>query len=534
MTLAQIYSSLNNTTLLDSIDTSFSDKNAFLNSKLICNKEDKKEKMLNLIERAYEKLKPSKIQTNSFIDVFYVFNREESFNVDHSSNSINCKVYSVFPNCNFEIKQIKNLPLSNTQLNKYLVNKVAEMPGDKSMYKSGFFAMSQCHRLIALKDDTTVSMKNSQSLKQILFGIWINLKEESPSPKKIDLDNMFEKHKQLIYERCFNFVQLTSKIDTVYSPSPDQGVFLLVIFYKDMQCHYEVKMYPNEEEKMNDDTCKLLSNFSSNWIISKSKYCLNKQTTLDIDLSQEIFNSRILAMTDYLEKKTGINQKSFLTKSTNTNRLTNSKISGFGNYQDNLDGIFEDTLEIGDNDYYNLPLMMPKKSNNDLTSKNYTKKKTNEVSVASTNSHSYKQSMNSIGKNSNQNSNELIAIDKTYNTVMEQGENIKSLENQVNKLELGIKNVLEMIKNMDNKKETTTSSNFNLGISNSFKRSKNSHNNRYHTTQREEPKQKVIDNDLSLDTSSKVDYTKIGDKSFRIPKIVYQANLIYSEEEDEV
>ena len=47
--------------------------------------------------------------------------------------------------------------------------------------------MSQNHRLIALKDDLKEcgDINKSQSLKEIIFGIWLNLKEEKPSPKKV-------------------------------------------------------------------------------------------------------------------------------------------------------------------------------------------------------------------------------------------------------------------------------------------------------------------------------------------------------------
>ena len=46
--------------------------------------------------------------------------------------------------------------------------------------------MSQNHRLIALTDDIKENkgMKNSINLKQIIFGIWLNFKEEKPTPKK--------------------------------------------------------------------------------------------------------------------------------------------------------------------------------------------------------------------------------------------------------------------------------------------------------------------------------------------------------------
>ena len=68
----------------------------------------------------------------------------------------------------------------------------------------------------------------------------INLNKEKPTPKKTDLDFLFNKYKLLIYKECFKFIPLSNNIETIYSPSPDENIFLLVIFYKGMQCHYKV------------------------------------------------------------------------------------------------------------------------------------------------------------------------------------------------------------------------------------------------------------------------------------------------------
>ena len=129
--------------------------------------------------------------------------------------------------------------------------------------------MSQNHRLIALTDDIKENkgIKNSINLKQIIFGIWLNFKEEKPTPKKIDLDNLLDKNKYIIYKKCLEFIQLSDKIETIYSPSPDESVFLLVIFYHGIQCHYEVKVIPNEEEKNTKED--ILNNFNNNWLITK-------------------------------------------------------------------------------------------------------------------------------------------------------------------------------------------------------------------------------------------------------------------------
>jgi hypothetical protein len=89
--------------------------------------------------------------------------------------------------------------------------------------------MSQNHRLITLKDDRIKGIKSSQNLKQIIFGIWLNLKDEKPTLKKKDLDFLLEKNKILIYKKCLEFILLSDKIKTIYSPN--KNTFLLVIFY---------------------------------------------------------------------------------------------------------------------------------------------------------------------------------------------------------------------------------------------------------------------------------------------------------------
>lgn len=193
------------------------------------------------------------------------------------------------------------------------------------------------------------------------------MKDESPSPRKIDLDNLLTKHKEYIYQKCFEFIQLTSSIDSVYSPSPDKGIFLLVIFYKNMQCHYEVTLIPNEEDSVftsrNEEERKLFAHrFSPQWLIVKNKYVLNVDQSLMIDLKKEVFNGRIMTMNDYLAKKTGMKSKSILAKSTATRITTPSKLSSCNYFKDTLNEIFDNTgldIDDADDDLYNYPLIMP-------------------------------------------------------------------------------------------------------------------------------------------------------------------------------
>ena len=355
--------------------------------------------------------------------------------------------------------------------------------------------MSQNHRLIALKDDRKekLGIKNSQNLKQIIFGIWINLKEEKPSPKKLDLDLLLEKYKILIYKKCLEFILLSDKIETVYSPYPDQNIFLLVIFYYGMQCHYEVKVTPNDEIKKNINN-GILSNFDNKWLVLKKKWeiDINKlNNNLELDLKYYIENNennfKIDFAYDFILKKLGINQKSFIfSKSLNNNNSIQKKVSGkntdldnnnTNNYKDNLNEIFDDSvnLELDDDDdlfdLYNFPkpinviskneenqisnnknniinnsnnnnnkLNNNKTENNENKNKKIFQKRFSGISQASTNIHSSKVSPFS-SKNSNINNNN---ISNQYSSIIiEQGEKIKKLQSQVDRIELVLKEVLE-------------------------------------------------------------------------------------------
>ena len=235
--------------IIDSPSYKIKDSNLIMIPKLIINKNNKRSKFNELLEVAYNKLSIFRDYNNSikeknfYHEIFYFYKNKDT-------NKLGTKILIIFPNVNFEFRQIKNISFSNTNLNKFLISskfKFSEMDNDsknKNEYNSGFFTMSQNHRLIALKDDIKDygNVNKSQSLKEIIIGIWINLKEEKPTPKKADLDFLFNKHKNLIYRECFRFILLSKNIETIYSPSPEENIFLLVIFYKGMQCHYEVKI----------------------------------------------------------------------------------------------------------------------------------------------------------------------------------------------------------------------------------------------------------------------------------------------------
>ena len=436
------------------------------------------------------------------------------------------KIYTILPNINFELTQIKNISFSNTNLNKYLVNRnyILEEIQNDSEYKSGFITMSQNHRLITLKDDIKEcgGIKNSKNLKQIIFGIWLNFKEEKTTPKKIDLNLLLDKNKSIIYQKCFEFIQLSNNIETIFSPSPDESIFLLVIFYYGIQCQYEVKVIPNEEEKSDDDS--ILSNFKNNWLIVKKNFKININDLIkydfEYDLQNEIENvDKIDKVNDFIINKTESKQRIFFSRSLNNkffkkNKENNDFYSSrpnlrySKNIKDNLNEIFENTanlsLEEDTNDFYNL-YNLPMSTNkilktetNDNFENNHLKiqKKINSISYASTSIQSNKPSLSS-SKNSNTNNFINYEISHPYSSIIiEQGEKIKKLKKQVDRIE---NTLLEVLKELDeNNYEIKEKKSDNFCKKNKYKRIKTNLN--------------------EINSSN----SRLIDQSIKVPNIVYK------------
>ena len=533
--------------------------------KLIINKNNKRNKFNELIEVAYNKLNISKTynnkdkinnnitENNFYHEIFYFYKKT-------NSNKLGIKIYTIFPNVNFEFRQIKNLSFSNTNLNKFLIIskfKLPEMDNDnnKNEYNSGFFTMSQNHRLIALKDDLKDCgyINKSHSLKEIIVGIWINLKDEKPTPKKADLDSLFNKYKFLIYKECFKFIKLSDNIETIYSPSPEENIFLLVIFYKGMQCHYEVKISENNEEKIINNNKNILINKKNQWLLSKCKYELEEQMLkipFDFDIKIEIDKGTISTMGDYLNKKSKNNKdkemiKQLFQENSNDKYLNNNNRNIINNNYDNIKNkdlinntssdIFDLEDNEGDSIYggYNYPLSIPnnnknnsiniiKNNQNKIDQNILFKKQQHEISRASTNAHSNKPSLTSSknsGKinnsnieninqineeenNLNDNSFDLINI---YNsTIMKNSESIKKLENQVNKLE---KNIIEIINQLEkNEKEDKKRKDIEK-INKKYKNKKD---------------KKDKNNNINISNSNNQNFSNIGDVSINVPRIIFK------------
>jgi len=532
----KLNSSKENSNYFDIIDSPSSkekDCNLIMIPKLIINKNNKKNNFNELFEVAYNKLKKyENINYEFYHQIFYFYRKNKS-------NNLAAKIYTIFPNVNFEFRQIKNLSFSNTNLNKYLISSKYQMQeinntNNEDNYLSGFFTMSQNHRLIALKDDIKEAggINKSQSLKEIIFGIWINLKEDKPiSNKKSDLDLLFNKNKLLIYKQCFRFIELSSNIETLYSPSPEENVFLLVLFYKGIQCHYEVKLNFNLNSNlgMNNNNININkdSNLNNNnsWLISKCKYELEEQALkvpFDYDIKIEINNGIISSMNDFLNKKMENKQQinnneikkennELIGEKNNTSDMFN--LSDFNG--DSMNGEYKNKFIINNNiNNANNYINLNNQNNKNEHEQNYLNKKQSQISHishASTNAHSKKPSL-SLSKNSknNKDGNNMEQISASFNKdekdykeeinlgdnfsesisqytsiIKKNSDNIKKLEDQVNKMELEIK---EIIKNLEEENNNTN---------------------------KKEKKNKKVEKNINNN-----DVSGIGDISINVPKII--------------
>ena len=564
--------------IIDSPSCKVKDSNLIMIPKLIINKNNKRNIFNELIDVAYNKLKIRKGYNNKnnindnesgnnfYHEIFYFYK-------NNRTNNLAANIYTIFPNVNFEFRQIKNLSFSNTNLNKYLINSKFKLPECENNnenkineYQTGFFTMSQNHRLIALKDDLKEcgDINKSQSLKEIIFGIWINLKDEKPSPKKADLDFLFNKNKLLIFKECFRFIKLSNNIETIYSPSPEENIFLLVLFYKGMQCHYEVKLSCNNEGK-NIYNNNLINNINC-WVISKCKYELDQQRLtipFDFDIKIEIKNGTISTMADYLNKKTknsnciNIDEKGneenhkFLNmKNSNKNAINNINENNYGNLKikelknenNLLNNTSSDVFDLSDYDEdiiyggYNYPLAIQNNNKNNNNSKNnqnkieqnISYKKQHEMSRASTNALSNKPSLTSSknsGKNNNSNveninhnneeennvnENSFELINQYTSTIMKNSESIKKLQNQVNQLE---KNIIEIITQLE-KEEKEENKKININKKNKKKKEKKEEN--------EKKVKKELKVDVKISKSNNQDISNFGDVSISVPRIIYK------------
>ena len=298
-----------------------------------------KKELIKLISSIYPRLKSLKNELGKSKENFifnYLVIKSKLIN---QKNFVYGKLYSIFPNINFQLREIQKLSLSSKfKLNKLLISKRhTNIENEKGvLLKNGFITMSSEKRIITLTDDTNKKeLQESQSLKQIIFGIWLSLKQEEVTNYP-NLETLIYKNRYFIYRKCLEFILASPKIETIYSPSPDQGIFLLIIFFKTSQCYFEVKIIPNEEEKFfreddnminndlnNDDL--LLEKFGNQWLIKTQKFDLgNSKGQFFFDFNGYKNKIKIDTVNNFINKH--------LNKNNNSNNNNDFNKSSRNNY----------------------------------------------------------------------------------------------------------------------------------------------------------------------------------------------------------
>jgi len=299
----------------------------------IDNNKHRKE-LIKLISSIYYRIKSLKIELGKSKEN-YIFNYLviKSKLINNNKNAppfIYGKLYSIFPNINFQLHEINKLSLSSKfKLNKLLISKRhINIQNEKGIQlTNGFITMSNEKRIITLTDDTNKKeLQESQSLKQIIFGIWLSLKYEDVSTYE-NIEVLISKHKHFIYRKCLEFVLASPKIETIFSPSPDEGIFLLIIFFKTSQCYFEVKIIPNEEDKNfideynNNNEFKILENFNNQWLIRTQKFDLCNNN------GQFFFNFQ-----PYLNRNKYETVNDFINSHLNNKKKSEKNIDNLNNY----------------------------------------------------------------------------------------------------------------------------------------------------------------------------------------------------------
>ena len=229
---------------------------------------------------------------------------------------------------------------------------------------------------------------------------------------------------------------------------------------------------------------------------------------------------KINKVNDFIINKIESNQRIFFSKSLNNklfnkNKQNNDFYSSRHNLRyskiikDNFNEIFENTVNLSldddTNDFYdlyNLPMSINKNLKteaNDNYENNHLKiqKKINSISNASTSIQSNKPSL-SLSKNSNNNNFINDDISHPYSSIIiEQGEKIKKLKYQVDRIE---KTLLEVLKELEeNNSEIKEIKNDNIYKKNKYKRIKK--------------------NNISEISNSN---SRLIDQSIKVPNIVYK------------
>ena len=396
--------------------------------------------LIKLISSIYYRIKSLKFELGKSKEN-YIFNYLviKSKLMNNNRPYIYGKLYSIFPNINFQLNEINKLSLSSRfKLNKLLISKhhtnIQNEKGEQ--LTNGFITMSNEKRIITLTDDTNKKeLQESQSLKQIIFGIWLSLKFEDVSNYN-NVEEIINKHKHFIYRKCLEFVLASPKIETIFSPSPDEGIFLLILFFKTSQSYFEVKIIPNEEDKCfkeDSEENQIFEKFSNEWLIRTQKFdFINNNGQFLFNFQPYANRNKVCTMNDFISSH--LNNKKPEKNMDNYNNNNYNNMNANSNMDRNN---FNSSQMNTNNNYYNSNM----NNNMGYNMNNY------ENSQMNNNIQSNMSNNNIIKNNSNNNINNM--------------NNIHNLNRDLNN---------QNINNINNNFNTSTGSGFN--VSQGFQESK--------------------------------------------------------------
>ena len=390
-----------------------------------------RKEMIKLISSIYYRVKSLKFELGKSKEN-YVFNYlvVKSKKMNNNQPYIYGKLYSIFPNINFHLHEINKLSLSSRfKLNKLLISKhhtnIQNEKGEK--LTNGFITMSNEKRIITLTDDTNKKeLQESQSLKQIIFGIWLSLKDEDVSNYG-DVEELVNKHRHFIYRKCLEFVLASQKIETIFSPSPDEGIFLLILFFKTSQSYFEVKIIPNEEDKCFKDNCQenqILENFSNEWLIRTQKFdFINNNGQFLFNFQPYLNRNKVCTVNDFICEHLN-NKKSEKNIDNYNNIIDNNKINfnnmNTSNMKSDINN-FNNSQKNLNNNYYNNSIGYNMNNNdNNQMNKNMININQNNNMIMNNNINN----LNNIQYLNNELNNQYNNINSKYNPNLSNGFNI--------------------------------------------------------------------------------------------------------------
>ncbi len=453
----------------------------------IDNNKHRKE-LIKLFMSIYYRIKSLKIELGkskeNYIFNYLVIKSKLINNNKNNQPLIYGKLYSIFPNINFQLHEINKLSLSSKfKLNKLLISKKhINIQNEKGIQlTNGFITMSNEKRIITLTDDTNKKeLQESQSLKQIIFGIWLSLKYEDATMYE-NVEVLINKHKHFIYRKCLEFVLASPKIETIFSPSPDEGIFLLIIFFKTSQCYFEVKIIPNEEDKSFIDDSninneyKILENFNNQWLIRTQKFdfCNNN--------GQFYFNFQ-----PYLNRNKYETVNDFINRhlSNNNKRKYEKNMDNYNNFNNN---------NMNSNNMNNINIL----KNNFNSNNNYYNKFNNNMN----NNYSNNNYNNNLGYNLNNNNFENNQLNNNLvNNMRENLNNNNYNTNQINNINNELNN---QYLNTVNNNNFTNSTNSGFGMSSQGYKDSKGHKVTQNKIYRTSHSQKNIENIPHKEKNSK-------------------------------